>query len=385
MPRLGVDQVADLLERLESRHLAVTEALCARQRHRRSTCTRCSDVCPTGAIYWDEGLAIDWEDCTGCGICAAVCPTGGLEAQMPTDDELQVQIQRALSQQDWVGFACPRAQERYGGRGRCLTVSCLGRLNESLLVGAVAYGAQSVWLLDGVCEDCPQSVGRTAVGVTVAKSNVLLHAFGVSATVAFRSNLLGDQPAGAGGNGSSQGVSRRGLLRALARETAWVGEAQAEGVESSWSAGVPSARIKGELPRAIPAHRLLLLAALKRLGSPVEPVFTGDVDGLFAQFSLGASCTACQMCAFFCPTGALTKVEDGDRVGLAFRVASCTNCSLCRDICYKDAVVLTYDLDLNQVLDLSVEWLFVQEQEEPPWKKPPDERLGRQILDLLGR
>lgn len=262
-------------------------------------------------------------------------------------------------------------------------VSCLGRLDESLLVAAVAHGARSVWLVDGACGDCPQTIGWTAAHTVVARSNALLKAFGVREAITFRPSL--PDVRAAGGNGqSNQGVSRRGMMKVLARETARVGEIRAETRQSSQLREEPAGKVRGELPHALPSRRVLLLAGLMRLGIPVARDLNGDGDGLFAQFTLGEGCTACQMCAFFCPTGALTKVEDGDRMGLCFSVAACTNCGLCRDICYRDAVLLSHQVDLNQVLALSVEWQFVQDAHTPPWKDPPDKKVGRQLLKSLG-
>jgi ferredoxin len=381
---VGVDQLGSVLTHLESRPIRVALTQCCRLRHRRSTCTLCADMCAVQAINWDDSLQLDPDTCTGCGVCAAVCPTGALEVRAPSREDLLVQIQRITRDQDWVAFACPRALSGYGGRAQCLNVSCLGRLDESLLMSAVAEGAQSVWLVDGTCEACPQAVGRTIAGAAAARSNALLAAFGRPAAITFRSDPPAVLRSGGADRGSAEGVSRRGMFKALARETARVGEITAETRKSSEWEQKPQEKPRGELPRALPSGRLLLLAALKRLGSPVQPIFQGDEDGLFAKFALGDACTACQMCAFFCPTGALTKVEDGERVGLAFSVAACTNCGLCQDICYRDAVLLTHLIDLNEVLALSVEWLFVEEMDTPPWRKPPGERLGRQILDMLG-
>ena len=385
MSGLDVDQVVDILDRLESHPVVVTSELCARQRHRRSTCSRCVDLCPVGAITWEEGLEIDWEACTGCGICAAVCPTGALETKGPSNDELMVRIKQVISDQDGVVFACPRAQGGCKGGAPCLTVSCLGRLDESLLVGAVAYGAASVWLVDGACAGCPQAVGRALAGAALTRSNALLQAFGVPARVAFRHDLPALPVAGGGRNGSAQGVSRRGLFKVLARETARVGEITAETVRDSHREHEPEARPRGDLPRALPSRRLLLLAALKRLGSPAVSTFTGDKEGVFARFSLGDACTACQMCAFFCPTGALTRVVEGGRVGLAFRASHCTNCGLCRDICYRDSVLLWPVVDLDKVLSMSVDWLFAQEMDTEPWKHASGDSVARHVLEAWNR
>jgi ferredoxin len=372
-----------MLDRWERRPVALALEFCVRQRHRRSTCTRCVDVCPVGAITWDNGLEIDREACTGCGICAAVCPTAALEASGSSNDELLAQVQRAVERRGWVAFACPRARQGGGAGAPGLTVSCLGRLDEGLLVSAAACGAQSTWLVDGACEGCPQAVGRAVAGAALARCNALLEAFGVPARAAFRPDLPGALQAG-GGNGSAEGVSRRGLFKVLARETARAGQIGA-GPEQGMQARPEPRKTVGDLPRALPSSRLLLLAALKRLGAPVAAALAGEEDGPFARFALGERCTGCQMCAFFCPTGALVKVEDEGRVGLAFRSALCTNCGLCRDICYRDAVVLDHQVDLNDVLAVSVDWLFVGDMEDPPWKKPPDRRVTQAILGMMNQ
>jgi ferredoxin len=381
---LDVDHVAEFLDRLERRPIAVATGLCVRQRHRRSSCTRCLDACPVGAIAWNEGLEIDWEACTGCGICAAVCPTAALEASGPSDDELLVQIQQFVAKRGWVAFACPRALQGVEGRATCLGVSCLGRLDEGLLVSAVGCGAEQVGLVDSACEGCPQAAGRAVAERTIARANAVLEALGLSARAAFQADLPALSPVGRGGDGSAEGVSRRGLFKVLARETARMGEMAAETAQSREGQQEPAARGKGDLPRALPSSRLLLLAALKRLGVPAGSALVCE-DGPFGQFQLGEGCTGCQMCAFFCPSGALTRVVDGKRVGLAFRASHCLRCNLCRDICYRDAVSLSSVVDLKKVLALEVDWCFAQEMDAEPWKKGLGEGVARQILGMLDK
>jgi Pyruvate/2-oxoacid:ferredoxin oxidoreductase delta subunit len=389
MPGLDVDQLAEVIDRLQTHPLAVSSKQCTRVRHRRSTCSRCVDVCPADAISWEDGLQVDWDKCTGCGLCAAVCPSGALDLQSPARAEILQQVERIAREQGSVTFVCPRAQETGAAGQGCLSVHCIGQLDESLLVGAVAYGAQPVWLVDGACESCPQAAGRAVAGAMAARSNQLLEAFGVAARIAFRS----DFPRAAGSRSRSQadeqGVSRRDLFKTMARETARIGAVSANTMQPDQAAQAETENVKGKLPSAVPDRRVQLLAALKRLGQPVDRggsrTARTEEDGLFARFSLGDKCTACQMCAFFCPTGALVKVEDQGRVGLAFRSALCTNCGLCRDICYRDAVLLDHTVDLNGVLALAVDWLFVGELEEPPWKKPPDRRVAEALLGMMNR
>ncbi|TIL27425.1 MAG: 4Fe-4S dicluster domain-containing protein, partial [Mesorhizobium sp.] len=58
--------------------------LCAHSRSRITGCTRCLDLCPTGAIApAGDHVAIDSEVCAGCGSCAAACPTGAAAYAVP--------------------------------------------------------------------------------------------------------------------------------------------------------------------------------------------------------------------------------------------------------------------------------------------------------------
>ena len=68
------------------------------------------------------------------------------------------------------------------------------------------------------------------------------------------------------------------------------------------------------------------------------------------------------MCAFFCPLGALVKIEEGGKPGLAFKHAYCTNCQLCREICYTESIELGTRIDLNKVISQATEVVWSNTQ-----------------------
>ena len=78
------------------RYVAFTAELCAHSRSRKTGCTRCLDVCPTGAITpAGDTVAIDPYVCAGCGACAGVCPTGAAAYAAPAANT-QLERSRAL-------------------------------------------------------------------------------------------------------------------------------------------------------------------------------------------------------------------------------------------------------------------------------------------------
>src|SRR5260221_3145007 len=74
------------------------ESLCAHSRSGITGCTRCLDLCPTGAIAPNgNSVVIDANVCAGCGSCASVCPTGAASYSLPSADALMRRL-RALLQ-----------------------------------------------------------------------------------------------------------------------------------------------------------------------------------------------------------------------------------------------------------------------------------------------
>lgn len=351
MSGLGIGQLADVLGNLETQTLRVHPAQCSRLRHRLSTCTLCADHCPGQAIIWeDRSLRTIPEKCTGCGACAAVCPTGAFEVQAPNSLEMLRRIREMAREGEVLALICPT----YLGTGRtvagrCIEVNCLGRLDESVLVAAAAKGIPRLYLVDGACRDCRNSAAHAVTERVVQRSNALLQAFGLPRRI----SLAPDPPAGTRASRRpperASAVSRRDFFTLLAGRTRLAALSTLEsalGVQSHQ----PLTSIKGgELPRRLSLKHQLLLASLKQLQPPSDALLFRISGGPWAQFDFDGNCTGCQMCATFCPTGALGKLDQQGAVGVTFRISHCTNCGLCRDICFRRAVNLSNEIDLGKV------------------------------------
>ena len=331
MLEIGPGEIADALARLESRALGVYPQQCVRSRHRKAKCTLCADNCPTGAITWNDPAQIDTAKCIGCGLCAAVCPTGVFEASSPTNAEILQQIEGLAKTTSTIVFACPQVVGE-DARG-VIRVTCLGRLDASVLIGAAAMGMQQIELVDSECQSCPYNIGHAVAEQAIAESNALLPAFGIAPCVAF--------------------VAQNSLLGQPTLRTKQMTRVEVEHTSDESAHATKLTLKKGELPVRVPTKNQLLLSSLRRLANRVgNPELDTD---LWATVAIKDSCTGCQMCAFFCPTGALFKVVEDGKPGLAFKYADCTDCQLCQEICYTASIELAARVDLRKVIAQTIE------------------------------
>ncbi len=89
-------QVLSLFQRgtveLEANYAVVREELC-------SGCKTCLDICPFGAISFDEAKdvsVINEALCKGCGTCAAACPSGAILSRHFTTEQVLAEIEGVL-------------------------------------------------------------------------------------------------------------------------------------------------------------------------------------------------------------------------------------------------------------------------------------------------
>ncbi len=351
------------LERLQSPELTVFPYRCAVMRNRNASCMRCAQACTSGAIGIEcDEIVIDPERCVGCGTCATVCPTCALEARHPGDAELAERVGEALAATgDTLVIACDALWRRNAGRidpERAVRVTCLGRVDESVLVEAAARGARRILLVHAACECCPRSAGRVTYVEVVDTANALLEAWGSPVRVELREKLPPcvrlEAPAPVG---PAYDEGRRELLASLGRVGAEVGDIRPTEDLGSGRGGADARPLKvmldGTLPHFLPDRRERLLDALAELRESAQATLE---TRLWGRVDIDVSrCKTCLMCATFCPTGAIAKAEGPDgRVALGHRPADCVKCRCCTDVCPTGALVLREDVMASEIADGAV-------------------------------
>lgn len=311
------------------RYVTFDAALCAHSRSKKTGCTRCLDLCPTGAITPDgDHVAISAEICAGCGACAAVCPTGAATYALPASDTLMARLRALLHTYVEAGGERPVVLFHDEDHGAEL-IDALARYGEGLPahVLPVAVNEATQLGLDAFA---------AALGYGAAAIRVLMRARpkhdtgGLMRNLAYMDAVAAPLGFGEGSVATIETDDPDQLAAALA------------GVPV---AGVPERQTAKFLP--LGQGRELTVMALKELRNvaplPVDvlplperaPFGTAHVDA--------EGCTLCHACVAACPTGALG--DNPDKPMLTFAEDRCVQCGLCAATCPEKVITLEPRID----------------------------------------
>ena len=298
-------------------YVALEPLICAHSRAEQTGCSKCLDICPTGAISPDgDHVSIDPMICAGCGACAARCPSGAITYDAPPPDMTFRRIQTLASAYRKAGGEAPRLlvhDASHGaemirlaarhGRGLPadvipLEVSALSGFGHAEILAALASGFGAVWVLlsprterDALDQEVPLAqamAGSAPVGMLdLADPDALCDSL-------YDADPVQTLPEPVLPMGSRRQVAR---LAAKALNT--------EG------GTLP-------LPDAAPYGTVLV-----------------DQD----------ACTLCLSCVSLCPSGALMDNEDLPQ--LRFQEDACLQCGICATICPEKAITLEPQMNLD--------------------------------------
>ena len=382
-----IDGLVAMLGAIESDAIAVHEERCISVRNRNASCLRCVEACTSGAISLRAGeLAVEPDACIGCGTCATACPTCAIEIRNPSDDDLTSQVKRSIvATKGHPVIACETALASSGAAGDAVCeVPCLGRVDESVLVGMAAYKAFDATLVCGACEECAHAPGGAMARQVLEGARNLLDAFGSDMRLRLTDEVPPQARAGQDAARPGGGLSRRDALRA-AKETA--AQAASAAVAGELGAGAslepPAAYRKvnkdGTLSHFVPTRRLRLYNYLKHIGNPVADHVETRVIG---AVSIDAGkCSSCRMCAVFCPTGAIVKLDKDDVFGILHRPSACMQCRLCERICPEQAITVSGCVPIRQFMGQEAVCFSMK---RPTWTPNRPASMYDKVHSMLG-
>jgi ferredoxin len=305
------------------RYVDYAADLCAHSRSRIVGCTRCLDVCPTGAITPNGNhVAISAQICAGCGSCAAACPTGAAGYTLPASDLSLRRMRTALIAYANAGGRDPVILFHDGAHGAPL-IDALARhgaglpanvlpvaVNEITQLGIEAWTAPLAWGASAVraLGRAKQKHDTAGLGRTLVISNLLSEALGYGAERC--AVIETDDP-----------DALRAALDAIAPGVVSPNPATFTAVGRKRSV-LESTMI--ELHRSAPA--------------PVETVAL-PVGAPFGTLDVNIEgCTLCHSCVTACPTGALS--DSPEKPALYFSESACVQCGLCAATCPEAVIAL---------------------------------------------
>ena len=358
----SMDDIVSVAEALGKQPIAIMQDRCVVVRNRNAGCRRCVSVCAAEAITVSGNrIDVDTTLCTSCGACTAVCPTEAIVPLAPTDKDLFEKTAQSCSATGMTVFACARkASKRVADPSKYAEVPCLSRLDESVMLSAVASGAEGVILVDGNCATCKYRDNSARIDDVARSTDELLRSVGsavkVERSTEFPEDFLVSDAKGL------FGTSRRGFFSEAVTAAKDTASTSAKTTIATELGITPDAQSIGErlritpdgtLPRIeMPRHEAAI-NALDAIGSPQVP----EIDSrLFGSISIDAiRCNSCGMCATFCPTGALRRDSADSPASplkyLEFSACDCVQCGLCVDVCWKEAITLSSRVSTEELFD----------------------------------
>jgi ferredoxin len=305
------------------RYITFTDHLCAHSRSQIVGCTRCLDLCPTGAIATaGDHVAVDPNICAGCGQCAAACPTGAAAYTLPPSDALLRKLRTLLMTYREAGGEHAVVLLHDDPHGAPL-IEALARFGDGLPAHVLPFAVNEVTQIGLEAIAALFVYGASAVRLLL-RAQPRHDVAGLTRTIELAEPILAGLGFGAGRIATIE-TDDPDLLSTTLRTIPTM---------------APVARPASFLP--VGDKRAVLRFALRELHRAApEPA---DVVTLPAHAPFGAveidtaGCTMCLSCVAACPTGALT--DDPERPMLRFTEEVCVQCGLCKATCPEKVITL---------------------------------------------
>lgn len=348
----GLEHVYKVFSQLDTPPIGCFSGQCSKVRYKKAKCRLCFEYCPVDAIIFDGGIKIDFSKCTGCGICANVCRNGVFEIKDIDDKKLLLNIKRILRDQNEIEFVCAKRDQPKELFPNVVSLLCLGRLSDYVLISSVLEGAETIWLDDNKCNSCSSGKTQKLIHQNINTTKRFLKIWDIKGEIILISHFPSQRNNEAmrssytyNKNGDS--ISRREFFTKLQEKTL---ETAMNLIDDNEATANPY--IKTQFYAKISEKRELLLELVSKMD-----IFLSD--RIFARgfpFSkievIDERCNFCRLCVLLCPTGAMEYSEEGVDVCLRFNLRKCVKCGLCQQVCANKAILFLPYLNPKDILGL---------------------------------
>ncbi len=312
-------------------YIALEPALCAHSRAEQTGCSKCLNICPTGAITSaGDHVAIDPMICAGCGACAALCPSGAIAYDAPPVSAVFRRLDALSSTYRKAGGKAPRLLVHDADHGGEM-ISLAARFGRGLPSDVIPFAMDSLAAFGHAEMMAALSCGFASVDVLLAPRT--------ERDTPEHEAMLANALSGGGRVQVIDMVDPDALSDHL------------------YGGDVPNPVVSPSLP--IGTRRQVARVAAKAMMPEAEMLPLPENAPYGAVLVNTDSCTLCLSCVSLCPSGALG--DNPDLPQLLFQEDACLQCGLCATICPETAITLEPRMNLTDAAFSQV----VLNEEEP--------------------
>lgn len=292
---------------------------CLRMRFGRDPCTKCTEICPRGAVSLGGGPIVDDDACTECMLCVSECPTGAFSIRgfgfLRTSEELLKTEAPVLG-----CFKKPGIKAHQ-------STPCLGFLSEEHLIWLMAAHGGKLTLNFTQCADCKNSLVTEEIRRKLKAVAPLFPQSGKDGTAEI---LLATEVSEI--DYKDEVFGRRGFFNALRDMT----------IKSATDVVSSIAPVEKQFlafsKKVLPLKRHLLNKALLLADEGLRQRL---IEQRYFGMSVDNNCSYCSGCDGVCPSGAVkTTRDDPEKKRPFFKSTLCSGCGLCVEICITRSITM---------------------------------------------